>query len=411
MKRNFKLLFFTILLSFIFTANSALALDFQAKFIVKTNGELIDWQTATVMRDENGTDYVPLRELCEHLGLDIKYDNEARTLNMSREYSNEELPEYLKELGQENNLLLVKISLDYPIYQTYLNDEFLSERTTNNLLSSDNDVLMISINQFAAIFDYELRFSKFTRTYNIDEDEIVTHSVGFMETTIEDNEQENIVEFLRDMMKNNCLSGVIHFTGFKGSREELDQVYISAYYYNYYDNPEFAINFKESVITTTKDNNEFTMKVTINPKQDGEIHNTIAQAAAKDLYDYLHYSGKVYTKSPDFVRAKSIREYFLRNGDYVKNDGTCYTPWGVFTEGKGVCHGYSGAYKMMLELEGIECGIEISEAHMWNTAILDDEKYYIDATPTWDKNKYFTTNEELFREHNEHIKIDKVTKK
>lgn len=61
---------------------------------------------------------------------------------------------------------------------------------------------------------------------------------------------------------------------------------------------------------------------------------------------------------------------------------------------------------MMMELEGIECKNQVGKvisqgkelSHLWNEAILNGTKFYIDATPTWNGLNYFTHDEELFRE-------------
>ena len=54
--------------------------------------------------------------------------------------------------------------------------------------------------------------------------------------------------------------------------------------------------------------------------------------------------------------------------------------YSLFTQGKAVCDGYTGAYNLLLKLEGIECTSVLTEEHIWTSAILDGTEYHIDTT-------------------------------
>jgi hypothetical protein len=81
-------------------------------------------------------------------------------------------------------------------------------------------------------------------------------------------------------------------------------------------------------------------------------------------------------------------EYDLAN--YINNTipSESYTAKGVILNGIGVCQGYSGATKLLMNMVGIECmvvsgeadGIKGWEGHAWNIVKINGEYYHIDTT-------------------------------
>ena len=45
-----------------------------------------------------------------------------------------------------------------------------------------------------------------------------------------------------------------------------------------------------------------------------------------------------------------------------------------------VCDGYTGAYNLLLRLEGIDCTAQFNTDHIWTVATLDGTRYHIDTT-------------------------------
>ena len=92
------------------------------------------------------------------------------------------------------------------------------------------------------------------------------------------------------------------------------------------------------------------------------------------------------------------------------------TAYGCICEGWAICSGYSSAYQLLLQREGITAGRVASVTHEWNYVVLDGDYYYADVT--WDDpvssdgtsdslfHTYFmVTGEELFAE-DEHTPSD-----
>ena len=69
-----------------------------------------------------------------------------------------------------------------------------------------------------------------------------------------------------------------------------------------------------------------------------------------------------------------------------------------------MCDGYTGAYNLLLKLEGIDCTALSNNSHIWTVATLDGTDYHIDTTwgdsgpaPNYD---YFAmTAEESWQHH------------
>ena len=45
-----------------------------------------------------------------------------------------------------------------------------------------------------------------------------------------------------------------------------------------------------------------------------------------------------------------------------------------------MCDGYTGAYNLLLKLEGINCYALFNASHIWTVAYLDGIEYHIDTT-------------------------------
>ena len=45
-----------------------------------------------------------------------------------------------------------------------------------------------------------------------------------------------------------------------------------------------------------------------------------------------------------------------------------------------MCDGYTGAYNLLLKLEGIDCTTLSNSSHIWTVATLDGTEYHIDTT-------------------------------
>lgn len=71
--------------------------------------------------------------------------------------------------------------------------------------------------------------------------------------------------------------------------------------------------------------------------------------------------------------------------DYGYND-ISYTAYGALYNGLAVCQGYTGAYNIFLNLEGIACSAYSGDNHIWTTATLDGVPYHLDVT--WGDQKW-----------------------
>lgn len=92
-----------------------------------------------------------------------------------------------------------------------------------------------------------------------------------------------------------------------------------------------------------------------------------------------------------------------------------FNGYGVFANGKAVCHGYSEAYDYLLELLGIESTLNRSTElnHTWNVVTINGKKYHVDITwddPVWGatawdvvgriEHRYFmASSEKLYQSH------------
>ena len=67
--------------------------------------------------------------------------------------------------------------------------------------------------------------------------------------------------------------------------------------------------------------------------------------------------------------------------DYSAGDkSVSHIPYSLFANGTAVCDGYTGAYNLLLKLEGIACTALSNAGHIWTVAELDGEQVHIDTT-------------------------------
>lgn len=113
--------------------------------------------------------------------------------------------------------------------------------------------------------------------------------------------------------------------------------------------------------------------------------------------------------------AYTLYNHLIKQVEY-KEDGLPFHAVGALVHQKAVCEGYSLAYRLMMNLLGIETQMVISGilpnssiAHAWNRVKIGGEWYNADAT--WDDNpkklpftygKYFLTSDERFHNKEKH---------
>ncbi len=118
---------------------------------------------------------------------------------------------------------------------------------------------------------------------------------------------------------------------------------------------------------------------------DAELSSCRAQAfaAAIKIHDSLWASGTLHSGMSQYDVA---RTYFQWLCDHCRYDGSAsdvslsHTAYGALVNGLAVCDGYTGAYNLLLKLEGIDCTALANRSHIWTVATLDGTQYHIDVT-------------------------------
>lgn len=112
-------------------------------------------------------------------------------------------------------------------------------------------------------------------------------------------------------------------------------------------------------------------------------YRSAAMEAAAAVHDRLWTEG---TLRPDMTELEKARVYYGWICDHCTYDyqagdrSLSHIPYNLFANGSAVCDGYTGAYNLLLKLEGIRCSTVIQGDHIWTAATLDGEEYHIDTT-------------------------------
>lgn len=114
-----------------------------------------------------------------------------------------------------------------------------------------------------------------------------------------------------------------------------------------------------------------------------ESYRAEAMEAAVAVHDALWESGTITGDMTDLEKARVYYTWVCENTvyDYGAGDTSLsHIAYRLFHEGLAVCDGYTGAYNMLLKLEGISCTALSNSGHIWTVAVLDGVQFHIDTT-------------------------------
>nr|WP_325211754.1 S-layer homology domain-containing protein [uncultured Oscillibacter sp.] len=112
-------------------------------------------------------------------------------------------------------------------------------------------------------------------------------------------------------------------------------------------------------------------------------YRAAAMEAAAAVHDRLWDEGVLRLDMTDLEKARVYYDWICANCTYdyqAGDDSLSHIPYNLFANGSAVCDGYTGAYNLLLKLEGIPCSTYIQGDHIWTVAVLDGTEYHIDAT-------------------------------
>ena len=105
--------------------------------------------------------------------------------------------------------------------------------------------------------------------------------------------------------------------------------------------------------------------------------------AAIAVHDELWESGAITSDMTEYEKARVYYTWICDNCVYdysADNSSLSHIAYSLFHNGTAVCDGYTGAYNLLLKLEGIECTALSNDTHIWTVAVLDGTQYHIDTT-------------------------------
>ena len=107
-------------------------------------------------------------------------------------------------------------------------------------------------------------------------------------------------------------------------------------------------------------------------------------ARAIEIHDSLWETGALTQEMNQYEIARVYYVWLCENcrydSDKVTDTSLSHTAYGALCNGVAVCDGYTGAYDLLLKLEGIDCYALFNDEHIWTVATLDGTEYHIDTT-------------------------------
>lgn len=127
------------------------------------------------------------------------------------------------------------------------------------------------------------------------------------------------------------------------------------------------------------------------------LNNDSKDLTDKDL-EVFNTASRIYSLyiescDSDYEKVLAAHDYIIKNCTYNKeaidNDTLVdddFHPYGVFVKEKAVCEGYARAFKMLMDIAGIDCIMvtgtvgEDNTSHAWNMVKLENDWYHVDVT-------------------------------
>lgn len=190
----------------------------------------------------------------------------------------------------------------------------------------------------------------------------------------ENNLNQNIIKTFNDnllsILSNELKYDLEVFSHIKSARSETNTMYETNL-----KTGEEKIKYIEIKVTLKTGEDIDTSKIAEQQKK------TIFEAIK--IYYQLRDEGKITDNMNEYDKAKIYYEWFAKNVTYdnlnVHYQST-HLPYSAFVKKAATCEGYTGAYNLLLKLEGIKTGFAINYGHIWTIAKLDGKIYEIDAT-------------------------------
>lgn len=114
-----------------------------------------------------------------------------------------------------------------------------------------------------------------------------------------------------------------------------------------------------------------------------EEYRSAAMEAAIAVHDQMWSDGVLRPDMTEMEKARVYYEWICSNCAYdyrAGDDSLSHIPYNLFVNHTAVCDGYTGAYNLLLKLDGIACSTVIGGSHIWTAATLDGVQYHIDTT-------------------------------
>lgn len=142
-----------------------------------------------------------------------------------------------------------------------------------------------------------------------------------------------------------------------------------------------------NTVSCTFDVNTGSMKLTFSaaactPEQLAAYRRYTLDAAIA-VHDQMWSQGTITADMSDYDKARIYYDWICQNCvyDYAsEEESLSHIAYSLFKDGTAVCDGYTGAYNLLLKLEGISCSALSNSDHIWTVATLDGTQYHIDTT-------------------------------
>lgn len=360
----------------------------------------VAWTDAYPYIDGNDRTMVPLRQIANVMEMDVSWDGATQTAQFVKTYDNErECPD---EYGYASSVT-IRFHIGSAVAEVYTDNGFYDEVVMDTTAVVRNGRTFAPIRYLAEAAGYEVKWEGNSQTVSLYSEERQFFEALSSPIQISSCTEEELADILLSANKAGLTSVSIEFDN-SMAYSDLVGLVQETVETSFNQTPQYGYYTENYRLRTSLGFNNQTITISWSEAGGGYSKRQEAFEAGAALLSQLYHEGRLQPTMSERERARVILNAICsRSTGNTDTDGyLAHTAWASLVEHYGVCSSKTGAYNMLLTMDGIKCwgqdGYTYGQYHLWTGCVLDGKTVYTDATIHSDTN-FALTRAELSKTH------------
>lgn len=384
--------FLTLTAAFLlFTLPLTMKADAASGISVYVDNVRVAWTDAMPFINDSDRTMVPLRQIANVMDMTCSWDSATQTAVFTKTYDNSmECPEqYQNDYGYAQRVnVAFRINSSYAAVST--DNGYSSQIPMDTSAVIQNNRTFTPVKYLAEAAGYSVTWSSSTQTIRLYSASYQNYSSQTSPIPAVDCTIEEMSEFIAGADRAEQTSvkilypkSVSYPTLFSMAKTALED--------SMSEEPEFGYYTENQSLQVSSTADGMVCTITWSGKDNYAKRQASFEAGAS-LLTQLYQTGKLTASMTEHQRASVILSALTSlNTRQANTKGyLAHTAWASLIEHYGVCSSKTGAYNMLLSMDGIECwgqtGYITGQYHLWTGCVLDGQTVYTDATINSDTN-------------------------